>query len=90
MSGTAQPQCAADPRCRRRRRPPPVLGCPSRLLLQVAYLVRSPYWRTHMEESPAVLCTQFADVEQREAACARWAVRAAAAAVDGWVVGGWM
>lgn len=43
--------------------------------MQVAYLVRSPYWRSHVEERPAVLSTDFASSEEREAACAKWAVR---------------
>lgn len=48
---------------------------PRSLALQVAYLVRSPYWRSHVEVQPAVLCTQFASREERQEACAKWAVR---------------
>lgn len=43
--------------------------------LQVSYLVRSPYWRTHVEEQPAVLTTDFERAEDRQHACDQWAVR---------------
>ncbi|EFN59225.1 expressed protein [Chlorella variabilis] len=39
----------------------------------VDYLVRTPYWRTYSEEQPAVLCTDFATPEERQAACSKWA-----------------
>lgn len=39
----------------------------------VAYLVRSPYWRTLAEEQPAVLTTEFATDVERETACNNWA-----------------
>ncbi|PRW58162.1 F-box only 22-like isoform B [Chlorella sorokiniana] len=39
----------------------------------VSYLTRSPYWRSHVEVQPAVLCTEFADRAAREAACTKWA-----------------
>ena len=60
-----------------RRRPPPQpaaspLHPPS--LLQSNSLVRTPYWRTHVEEQPAVLTTDFASPEERQAACGKWAV----------------
>ena len=51
------------------------IPCPAS---QVAYLVRSPYWRSHVEVQPAVLCTQFASREERQAACTKWAVRGGA------------
>ena len=43
-------------------------------LRQVAYLVRTPYWRTYSEEQPAVLSTEFATAKEGEAACGKWAV----------------
>jgi hypothetical protein len=49
------------------------------LLLQVTYLVRTPYWRTYGEEVPAVLTTDFATDEERQAACSKWAVSSQAA-----------
>ena len=51
--------------------PAPSCRCPSP---QVSYLVRCPYWRTHTEEQPAVLCTDFATEEERATACNKWAV----------------
>ncbi|KAI7839029.1 hypothetical protein COHA_007171 [Chlorella ohadii] len=39
----------------------------------VAYLVRSPYWWSHVEVQPAVLCTEFASDEERQTACTKWA-----------------
>ena len=42
-------------------------------LPQVSYLVRTPYWRTHSEEQPAVLTTDFATEEERARACDKWA-----------------
>lgn len=44
--------------------------------VQVEYLVRAPYWRTHTEQQPAVLTTDFASAEERQQACDNWAVRA--------------
>ncbi len=48
------------------------IPCPAS---QVAYLVRSPYWWSHVEVQPAVLCTEFASDEERQTACTKWAVR---------------
>ncbi|KAL4419251.1 hypothetical protein ABPG77_001189 [Micractinium sp. CCAP 211/92] len=39
----------------------------------VEYLVRAPYWRTHSEQQPAVLTTDFASSEERQQACDNWA-----------------
>lgn len=52
--------------------------CPFRPSRQVEYLVRAPYWRTHTEQQPAVLTTDFASIEEQQQACDKWAVRAAA------------
>lgn len=39
----------------------------------VEYLVRAPYWRTHTEQQPAVLTTDFASIEEQQQACDKWA-----------------